>query len=321
MVSENSPLTSQSQTPVEVVCCGTLSVIKQIVVDQWPERNTGCYCKEQKDLIAADAAMVARILRGWDVKSGIIGSSLGEDYIGRWVVEEFKRLGILTEVGLTNQYPSGVSVLVSDSTGARTGFWPSPELEQQVIHSLATADLSLLKDSRLLYVDWYDQDAILRPMDEARQLGIPVFLNLESGHEDSGILSNFAGRATFCQAVTDAAQRGDESPFAVAKKLLDAGAETAIITLASEGCLVVNSQEMIRVFAPSIEVVDSLGAGATFSSGFMYGYLQGWNLEESTRFATAAASIKCTYAGLKTPNINECKQLAASLKVDYPTGE
>lgn len=101
----------------------------------------------------------------------------------------------------------------------------------------------------------------------------------------------------------------------VARKLLKAGIKTAIITMASQGCLVVQGDEIVRVFAPKVRAVDGSGAGATFSSGFIYGYLYEWNLEESVRFAVAAASLKVTRSGLTMFPVEEIKRLAEKLRV------
>jgi len=49
----------------------------------------------------------------------------------------------------------------------------------------------------LMYVDWYDGDHIIRAMNEARRCGVPVFLNLEHGHNDPEIMEKFASRASF----------------------------------------------------------------------------------------------------------------------------
>ncbi len=74
--------------------------------------------------------------------------------------------------------------------------------------------------------------------------------------------------------------------------------------------------EMVRVHAPAVEAVDGCGAGATFSAGYVYGYLKGWNLADTVRFATAAASLKVTRAGLQMFSIPEIQALAATLKVE-----
>jgi sugar/nucleoside kinase (ribokinase family) len=189
-----------------------------------------------------------------------------------------------------------------------------------VLNTLDTADLSVLEGTRLLYVDWYDGDHIVRAMDEALHLGVPVFLNFEHGHVDPELLKRYGSRAAICQAVTDAAQRGEVPPLEVAKKLLNTGVQTALITMAGEGCLAVHGSEIVRVHAPSVHVVDGCGAGATFSAGFIYGYLKGWDLEESARFATAAASLKVTRPGLHMFPIVEINAMAAQLPVERSAG-
>jgi fructose-1-phosphate kinase PfkB-like protein len=153
-------------------------------------------------------------------------------------------------------------------------------------------------------------------MDEARRLEIPVFLNLEHGHQDPDILSRYVGRSTICQAVTDAAQCGECDPLTVAHKLLDAGAKTAIITLAGEGCLVVRGNKSWHVWPPEVQVVDGCGAGATFSTGFIYGVIRDWTMEHTVRFATAAASLKVARVGLKVEPVAEVKRLARQLQVE-----
>jgi sugar/nucleoside kinase (ribokinase family) len=184
------------------------------------------------------------------------------------------------------------------------------------LDTLDTADLSILQGTRILYVDWYDGDHILRAMDEAHRLDVPVFLNFEYGHARPELLKSFAGRATICQAITDAAQCGDIPPEEVALRLLRNGVHTALITMADEGCLAVNGEEALRIHAPSVRAVDGCGAGATFSAGYIYGYLLGWDLEQSVRFATAAASLKVTRPGLQMFPFNEIIELANRLSVE-----
>jgi len=206
-------------------------------------------------------------------------------------------------------------VNVSDRRGARTYFW---QRSQQILSTLDTADLSLLHGSKILYVDWYDGDHILRAVDEANRLQVPVFVNLEHGHKDPETLKQYAKRAMFCQAVTDAAQLGGRRALVgTARKLLKSGIQTAIITLAKGGCLVAQEEEIVRVYAPKVKAVDACGAGATFSAGFVFGYLRGWTMEQSARFATAAASLKVTRAGLQMFPVEQILELAEKLRVEH----
>ena len=93
-------------------------------------------------------------------------------------------------------------------------FW---QREKHVLDTLDTADLSLLQGAQMMYVDWYDGDHIVRAMDEAARLGVPVFLNMEHAHTDPDLLARYAGRARICQAITDAAQKDESDPLDVAR--------------------------------------------------------------------------------------------------------
>jgi sugar/nucleoside kinase (ribokinase family) len=293
---------------------GMLTPVAIMVVEQLPEHNTGALVKEVNEFVFDDAAIVACLLRQWDLPAALIGTAVGDDPRGHLLEQQLKAWGVQGEVRHSKDIKTPWEVDVSDGTGARTYFW---ERLPHVLDTLDTADLSLLEGSHLLYVDWYDGDHILRAMDEAFRLKVPVFLNFEHGHADLELLKRYGSRATICQAVTDAAQHGDVPPLEVARKLLQVGVQTVLITMAGEGCLVVHGSDVVRVQAPSVHAVDGCGAGATFSAGFIYGYLNGWDLEKSARFATAAASLKVTRPGLQMFPLVEINVLAAQLSVEF----
>ncbi len=301
---------------LDYVGFGMLTPVAIMTVDRLPPRNTGALVKEIREFIFDDAAIVAGCLSQWGVKAGMIGTAVGDDPRGHALADLMKRLGVEGEVRFTDAYATPLEVDISDRHGARTYFWQrTPEM----LATLDTADLSLIHGARLLYVDWYDgEQHITRAMAEARRLGIPVFLNLEFGHKDTALLQRYAQYTTICQAVTDPAQLGkNRSLLSTARRILNSGIEIVLITMAAEGCLVAQGEHVVRIFAPRVKVVDACGAGATFSAGFIYGYLHGWDLERSARFATAAASLKVTRAGLEMFPISEIETLAKRLRVEH----
>jgi len=303
------------KSPPEYVGFGMLTPVEIMVLEKLPKHNTGAIVTEVNEFVFDDAAIVACLSRQWDVSAGMIGTAVGDDLRGRALAARLKDWGVQGKVRFTKEYKTPLEVNVSDRKGARTYFW---QRTPQILNTLETADLSLIRGSKILYADWYDGDHVLRAMDEANRLKIPVFVNLEHGHRDNEILRQYARRATFCQAVTDAAQLGGKRALiGTARKLLKSGIKTAIITLAKGGCLVAQGEEIVRVYAPKVKAVDACGAGATFSAGFIYGYLKGWTLEKSARFATAAASLKVTRAGLQMFPVNEILALANQLKVEH----
>ena len=299
--------------PPVYVGFGMLTPVAILVVDELPQHNTGALISEISEFVFDDAAIVACLLRQWEIPTGIIGTAVGDDARGRALAQKLKDWDIQGDVRLSADIKTPLEVDVSDRIGARTYFW---KRDPQVLATLDSAALTLLQKARLLYVDWYDGDHIVRAMVEAARLKIPVFLNMEHGHSDTDLLIRYAGRATLCQAVTDAAQKEESDPLAVARKLIRAGVKTALITLAGEGSLVVQGDEILRIWAPQVPVVDGCGAGATYSAGFIYGWLQDWPLETSVRFATAAASLKVTRSGLEMWPVDVIKKKAGELHVE-----
>ncbi|MBL8099974.1 MAG: hypothetical protein JNK81_12375 [Anaerolineales bacterium] len=294
---------------------GMLTPVYIMALDKLPKHNTGAIVHEVSDYVYDDAAIIACNLSQWNVSAGMIGTAVGDDLLGHDVADKLKKWGVQGKVRFTKKYKTPLEVNVSDKKGARTFFWQRSE---EILSTLDTADLSLIKKAKLLYVDWYDGDThIIRAMEYAKKNNVPVFLNFEHGHKNHDLLKKYSGLVTICQAVTDAAQIGKkQAMLSVARKLFNSGIQTAIITMASQGCMVVQGDEIIRVHAPKMKAVDGSGAGATFSSGYIYGYLQGWSLEESVRFAIAAASLKVTRSGLQMFPVKEIKALARTLRVD-----
>ncbi|HBG74158.1 MAG: hypothetical protein A2X25_04060 [Chloroflexi bacterium GWB2_49_20] len=304
---------SKTRKSAQVVGFGMLTPVAILVVEQLPEHNTGALIKEVCEFIFDDAAIVACLLRQWDIPTGIIGTAVGDDTRGHTLANQLKEWDVQSDVRFSRDFKTPLEVDVSDETGARTYFW---QREAKVLATLDDADLSMLQGADLLYVDWYDGDHILRAMDEAARLKLPVFLNFEHGHANPELLSKYASRATICQAVTDAAQKEDSNPLEVAQKLLRAGVQTALITLAGEGSLVVQGTQILRIHAPRVHAVDGCGAGATYSAGFIYGTLNGWDLVQSAKFATAAASLKVTRPGLKMLPVEEILACAEQIQVE-----
>ncbi|WP_394649788.1 ribokinase [uncultured Deinococcus sp.] len=75
------------------------------------------------------------------------------------------------------------------------------------------------------------------------------------------------------------------------------GPRTVLVTLGGEGSAALSGEDLIRVPAPAVTVLDSTGAGDTYV-GVLAGALGGGEpLERAMRRATVAASLACTREG------------------------
>jgi fructokinase len=104
-------------------------------------------------------------------------------------------------------------------------------------------------------------------------------------------------------------------PAAAARSLLADGAEVVLVTRGPHGALVVTEGEERSVAAPPAKVVDTIGAGDSFSAGFLAWWrLRGLGRDDlrdldavvgATAFACAVAARTCERAGASPPRLSE----------------
>src|SRR5436190_7123253 len=157
---------------------GMLTPVYIMALDKLPQHNTGAIVHQVSDYVYDDAAIIACNLRQWNVPTAMIGTAVGDDLLGHDVADRLRQWGVQGKVRFTKDYKTPLEVNVSDRKGARTYFW---QRTPKILSTLGTADLSLLRGAKIMYVDWYDGDPTLRAMEEAGRLNVPVFVNLEHG--------------------------------------------------------------------------------------------------------------------------------------------
>ncbi len=84
---------------------------------------------------------------------------------------------------------------------------------------------------------------------------------------------------------------GREEPENIADFYRDFGPETAMIKLGEQGMFVKDSNGVVRLPAHNVDVRDTTGAGDASCSGFLYGFLRGWDTQRSAVFANAIGGM------------------------------
>ena len=69
------------------------------------------------------------------------------------------------------------------------------------------------------------------------------------------------------------------------------------VKLGEKGGAARQGQQIARAASLPVAVVDTTGAGDSFDAGFVYGYLQGWELARALRLACACGSLSTRAAG------------------------
>jgi sugar/nucleoside kinase (ribokinase family) len=86
--------------------------------------------------------------------------------------------------------------------------------------------------------------------------------------------------------------------------------EAVAIKLGKDGALGMSKSRRVQVKSIPVNVVDTVGAGDSFDAGFIYGYLNGWELEKSLRLACVCGALSTQAAGgtAAQPTLEEAMQ-------------
>lgn len=109
---------------------------------------------------------------------------------------------------------------------------------------------------------------------------------------------------------------GVEDALRAGRWFIDHGVKTAIITLGALGAVWVREGTQGHYLPPSVQAIDTTGAGDTFSGAFMAAVSQGKPLEDCLEFANTAAALSVTRLGVveAIPQLAEVEAFQSSIK-------
>ena len=118
-----------------------------------------------------------------------------------------------------------------------------------------------------------------------------------------------ARASLLCVNETEAAFYGDA---------LHASGALVAISLGSEGAaLYQHGTEIAREAAPEVQVVDTVGAGDTFTAALTVALIEGMIEQDALRFAVTAGALACTRAGAQ-PSLPKRAEVDALVAKTWP---
>ena len=168
------------------------------------------------------------------------------------------------------------------------------------------------------------RDATFAAAATARAAGVPLVVDIdyradqwESAPAFAGQMQRLLRSATMAVGTEEeiAAASGSSDAGRGAAALLESGIDALVLKRGARGATVLRAQSPPADVAPfPIEVLNVLGAGDAFASGFLYGYLQGWPLERAARMGNACGAIVVTRHGCANfmPTLDEVAAFVAA---------
>ncbi len=273
---------------------GQCSLDYLCLVDAWPEVDTKKEVLQWNEQGGGPVAtaLVALSRLGLSCSFyGIIGDDWEGEKIRRSLTDEGVSIrGLLQRKGSLSQL---AFIVVEKNTARRTIFWRRPSGEAL---SPEEPGPDFLQDTDFLLLDGLMTEASFAAAKKARLMNIPVMLDAGS------VRPGMPELAGLCDYVVASEGFADEAgwkltPGSLLKEAGALGVKALTITRGARGSITASEKRMFEMPAFKVEAVDTTGAGDVFHAGYIYGLLQGWDLEDVLRFASAVAALKCTSIG------------------------
>src|SRR6185436_3065950 len=225
----------------------------------------------------------------------------GDDVFGRFMLEEMQKRGVdVSHVLVREGGDTGLSVILNK--GSDRAILTHPGL----IAELKASDVtdSLLRQARHLHVASYFLQTNLQPdlpmlFRRARALGLTTSVdpNYDPSEKWIGFDELLSVTNVFMPNQKEALSLSGEANLDFAAGRLGSKVEALAIKLGKDGALGIQHGEKVRVASILVNIIDTVGAGDSFDAGFIFGYLNRWNLEKSLRLACVCGALSTQAPG------------------------
>ena len=285
-------------------------------VDKFPKPNRG---EQVKSLSwqgggKVSSGMVAAARLG--AKCAMLGTVGGDDY-GQFCIADFQRHGIDTSGMIVRENcTTSLSVVLSDKeTRGRSILGKRGTAKHYAFEEL---DKSILEDCEWFFIANCQEDTV-KAAKVARAAGARVLIDADGYTpelmENLDIIDAFVASEFVYDALFQ-----DQNYEANCKAIFEKGPSIVVFTFGPRGCVGYSADGYFEMPTfEEVEVVDTVGAGDVFHGAFLAGLLSGWDAKETSRFASAVSSIKCTRIGGRAgiPNRKTVLDFMETGKIDY----
>ncbi|MEI6449638.1 MAG: PfkB family carbohydrate kinase [Actinomycetes bacterium] len=230
--------------------------------------------------------------------AGVVGADAG----GRFMIDELTRRGVdAGAVAIRADLATGLTVALARGDDRAIVTYPGciAALEAGMI------DAALVGAARHVHASSFFLQPRLAPglrglFEAAHSAGATTSLDLNwdpAEMWDGGLADALpAVDVLFVNAAEAAAVSGASDP-AVAATVLAARGPLPVVKLGAGGALAHDGCRLVHVTAPTVAVVDTVGAGDTFDAGFICARLQGWDVSRCLALGVACGSLSARRPG------------------------
>ena len=249
-------------------------------------------------------------------------AAVGDDAFGRQALDGLAREGIDCRwVRVESGVATGVALILVDPQGENlisVASGANECLTPQIVESLPE-DVFAAARGALTNLET-PPETVERFLNRARSAGAIAVLNpapalpLARIHQSIQLADVLTPNEHEASLLAGIEVNSPASAAAAAAAIQNSGARSVIVTLGSQGCVVVESHQPPVVIPPwEVSAVDATAAGDAFSGVLAVSLAEGMSLVASARRATIAAGLSVTKAGAQPSLPTRCEIDKAAL--------
>jgi sugar/nucleoside kinase (ribokinase family) len=225
----------------------------------------------------------------------------GDDVFGRFMLQQMRLRKVDTgHVIVTGKAATALSVILNRGVDRAILTYPG------LIPMLKSEDVpdSLLRQVRHVHVASYFLQTGLQAglpglFERAHAVGLSTSLdtNYDPSEQWSGFDRLLALTDVFLPNEKEACSIAGVESMALAVDNLAGRVGSLAVKLGAAGAVGARQAQRARAPSLTVKVVDTVGAGDNFDAGFLYGFLNGWSLEQSLRLGVVCGALSTQAVG------------------------
>ncbi len=225
----------------------------------------------------------------------------GDDVFGRFMLDEMAKRNVdVSNIIIHPKEQTGLSVILNQDADRAILTHPG------LIAALKESDISdaLLSSARHLHVASYFLQTALQPdlpklFSRAHSLGLTTSLdtNWDPSNEWCGFDDLLSQVDVFLPNENEAKAIARTEDVDMALMHLALTSKLVAVKRGADGASAQMKENSISVSSIPVKVIDTVGAGDTFDAGFLFGYLNQWEIKKSLRLAVVCGALSTQSAG------------------------
>ena len=286
-----------AERELDCVGFGLNAVDHLIVVPEYPAFDTKVRFTEYEKSAGGQTASAMVALQRLGCKTAYAGR-FGSDADGRFGLRSLEYEGVNLDFaetieGADNQV---AFIIIDAGSGERTIVW---DRDERLSYRVDEAPIQLATRGRVLHIDAHDPPACAAMARAARNSGTIVTADIDNIYEGLPellpLIDVLITSADFPHRLTGIS----DARASLVETKARYGCAVVGVTLGARGALVYCEGEFIEspAFAVPGGCRDTTGAGDAFHGGFIYGLLDGDDLDTCMKLGNAVAALKCRSLG------------------------